>query len=112
VAEVDVSPDYVDATAQDVEPKRTQAQNAAELGFEAEQFDADFPPVEKTAEVPAVQMYKYNSQEIMLTVAKILNYDNKTTMQALYEARKANKIAQAMTIEEAQAWANALIAPK
>jgi hypothetical protein len=35
VAETDAAPDYVDAQLEDIAPKRTQAQNMKELGFES-----------------------------------------------------------------------------
>jgi hypothetical protein len=116
VAEVDVNPDYVDVTAQDVAPKRTQAENMSDLGFEEAQFDADFPPADKPTEVPTVQMYKYNSHEIIVTVAKTMGYTDKNATkdaaQVLYEARKANRIADNLTIQEAIDFAAALVAPK
>jgi hypothetical protein len=113
VAETDASPDYVEATAQDVTPKRTEAQNMAELGFEEAQFEADFPPVPARAEeAPAVQMYRYNDKMVMDVFKRVLGYDNKDAMQTIYEMHSAKRISNTLTIEEAEASARSLIEPK
>ena len=117
LADTDISPDYVDAQAQDVTPKQSAAQNMKDLGFTDEQVDENdfqqtFPPVQPKDEAPAVQMYKYNGQEIMLAVKKILGYDHKDTMQTLYEAHNGKRIGDMLTIAEAEEFARNLIAPK
>jgi hypothetical protein len=112
VAETDASPDYVEATAQDVTPKRTEAQNMAELGYEEAQFEADFPPVPAKEEAPAVQMYKYNDKMIMDVFKRVLGYDNKDAMQTIYELHSSKRIGNTLTIEEAEESARKLIEKK
>jgi hypothetical protein len=67
---------------------------------------------ERKEEVPVKQMYRYNDDRIVVPVKKKLGFSTQETAVTLYEAYKKNKIGQALTIEEAEAFARNLIAPK
>jgi hypothetical protein len=108
VAETDAAPDYVEATAQDIEPKRTEAQNLKDLGFEAEQFEKDFP----VPEAGVIQSYRYNDVLIVNAVKKILDFSVKEAADALYQAYKSKQIGASLTIAEAEDFARKLIEPK
>jgi hypothetical protein len=133
VADSDVSPEYVDAPAEDVTPKRTKEQNLTELGFAADvkAVDQAFPPepqmtyeeaqkvfdikpspVTQDNQEPVLQMYKYNDDRIIQPVRKILTFTAKEAAQTLYEAYQKKQIALNLTVTEAEEFARNLIAPK
>jgi hypothetical protein len=132
VAETDVAPEYIDAPVEDVEPKRTKAQNLTELGFQAdiEEVDKAFPPSDTTYEqaqqvfgvqpAPAqkdeqpavVQMYRYNDSPIVHAVKKITNFSTEEAAATVHEAFQKKQIGNTLTVAEAEDFARKLIAPK
>jgi hypothetical protein len=101
VAETDVSPDYVDAEATDLEPRRSREQNMSELGFDdAEKnhdiglgnLDADFPPETPKDEPPAIEIVDPMGDWAVSFAAGKWNTDNSTAAKEIGKKKLGKRI--------------------
>ena len=106
VAETDVSPDYVEAQPEPAQ-KRSEAENMHDIGYE----EGEVKPITQAAETPAVQLFKYNSPEIVGLVAKAMQYNTKEASEVVYQAFKSKTIGNALTLEEAKLFCESLTKP-